>query len=247
MFTLDPPQTLNVAAGLPVITARRQDDADKKYTGFRKRAGLADAPQDGPPQNRLMRVERPIAVNMPQASAVPDQTPVPAVVDVPPARPAVVIKESPASTPPVAAASPTPQLPPSPTPTPGAIVASTTGAWPTYAPGQMPRGRLLNVKDVLGMAGADVNSERVYLNGSFVVTAAGPDRAVLRTQGTITEAIGFGGKSGNVRVIVEFPAGIRPPGVGSTFSRDARRPFQITDVREADGQVNVYVREITRP
>ncbi len=247
-FTLDPPQTLNVAAGLPVITARRQDDADKKYAGFRKRAGLADAPpQDGPPQNRLMRVERPIAVNLPPSSAVPDQTPVPAVVDVPPARPAVVIKESPASTPPVAAASPTPQLPPSPTPTPGAIVASTTGAWPTYAPGQMPRGRLLNVKDVLGMAGADVTSERVYLNGNFLVTAAGTDRAVLRTQGTITEAIGFGGKSGNVRVIVEFPAGIRPPGVGTTFSRDARRPFQITDVREADGQVNVYVREITRP
>ncbi|MEI8313165.1 MAG: hypothetical protein WCH98_20645, partial [Verrucomicrobiota bacterium] len=97
-FTLDPPQTLNVAAGLPVITARRQDDADKKYAGFRKRAGLADAPQDGPPQNRLMRVERPIAVNMPPSSAVPEQTPVPAVVDVPPARPAVMIKESPAST-----------------------------------------------------------------------------------------------------------------------------------------------------
>jgi len=247
-FTLDPPQTLNVAAGLPVITARRQDDADKKYAGFRKRAGLADAPQEGPPQNRLMRVERPVAVNMPPSSAVPDQTPVPAVVDIPPARPAVMIKESPASTPPVAAASPTPEPPPSPTPTPGAIVASSTGAWATYAPGQMPRGRLLNVKDVAGMAGADVNSERVYLQGNFVVTAAGQNRAVLRTQGAITDAIGFGGRSGNVRVIVEFPAGARPPGEGTTFSRDARRPFQITDVREgADGQVNVYVREVTRP
>lgn len=247
-FTLDPPQTLNVAAGLPVITARRQDDADKKYAGFRKRAGLADAPQEGPPQNRLMRVERPVAVNMPPSSAVPDQTPVPAVVDIPPARPAVMIKESPASTPPVAAASPTPEPPPSPTPTPGAIVASSTGAWATYAPGQMPRGRLLNVKDVAGMAGADVNSERVYLQGNFVVTAAGQNRAVLRTQGAITDAIGFGGRSGNVRVIVEFPAGARPTGEGTTFSRDARRPFQITDVREgADGQVNVYVREVTRP
>ena len=245
-FTLDPPQTLNVAAGLPVIAARRQDDADKKYAGFRKRAGLVtEAPQDGPPQNRLMRVERPLAVNMPPPSAVPDQTPVPAVVDIPPARPAVMIKESPASTPPVAAATPTPEPPP--TPTPGAIVASSTGAWATYAPGQMPRGRLLNVKDVAGMAGADVNSERVYLQGSFVVTAAGPTKAVLRTQGAITDAIGFGGRGGNVRVIVEFPAGVRPPGVGATFSRDARCPFQITGVREEDGQVNVYVREVTRP
>jgi hypothetical protein len=112
----------------------------------------------------------------------------------------------------------------------------------------MPRGRLLNVKDVSTMAGSDVNSERIYLQGNFVVTAAGQNRAVLRTQGAITEAIGFGGKSGNVRVIVEFPAGARPPAEGATFSRDARRPFQITDVREgADGQVNVYVREVTRP
>ena len=253
-FTLDPPQALNVAAGLPVITARRQDDADKKYAGFRKRAGLvADAPQDGPPQNRLMRVERPVAVNMPASSAVPETTPVPAVVDIPPARPAVMIKESPASTPKIAAASPTPEPspapepPPAPTPTPGAIVASSTGAWPMYAPGQMPRGRLLNVKDVAGMAGADVNSERVYLNGNFLVTASGPNKAVLRMQGGITDAIGFGGRGGNVRVIVEFPAGVRPPGVGVTFSRDARRPFQITGVREEDGQVNVYVREVTRP
>ena len=248
-FTLDPPQILNVAAGLPVITARRQDDADKKYAGFRKRTGLADAPQEGPPQNRLMRVERPVAVNMPSPSAVPDQTPVPARAEVPPVRPAVAVKDAPvaATTPPVAAASPTPEPAPSPTPSPGAIVASSTGAWPTYAPGQMPRGRLLNVKDVAGMGGADVNSERVYLNGNFLVTASGPNKAVLRTQGAITDAIGFGGRGGNVRVIVEFPSGVRPPGVGATFSRDARRPFQITEIREEDGQVNVYVREVTRP
>ena len=247
-FSLDPPQILNVAAGLPVVTGRRQEDADKKYAGFRRRAGLPDAPQDAPPQNRLMRVERPIAVNTP--ASLPAQTPVPAVADPSQVRPAVPVNATPVPEPSaaVAAASPSPQLPPEPTPTPGAIVTSSTGAWPTYEPGQMPRGRLLNVKDVTSMAGADVNSERVYLQGNFVVTAAGQNRAVLRTQGAITDAIGFGGKSGNVRVIVEFPAGARPPGEGATFSRDARRPFQITDVREgADGQVNVYVREVTRP
>lgn len=257
-FTLDPPQVLNVAAGLPVINARRQEDADKKYTGFRKRAGLAEAPAGGTPQNRLMRVEKPLAANTPAQSAIPVQTPAPVVAEnEPPVRPAIPVNATPVpspSAPPVVAASPTP-LPasqpvpqPAPSSSPAVIAASTSGAWPTYQPGQMPRGRLLNVKDVSTMAGVDVSSERIYLQGNFVVTAAGQNRAVLRTQGAITDAIGFGGKTGNVRVIVEFPAGVRPPGEGATFSRDARRPFQITDVRQgADGQVNVYVREVTRP
>ncbi|MFA7343900.1 MAG: hypothetical protein WC003_06325 [Terrimicrobiaceae bacterium] len=251
-FTLDPPQELNVAAGLPIITARRQEDADKKYAGFRKRAGLPESTQEAISQNRLMRVERPVAVNTPQASGEPTPTPVPAVADVKAVPPAIPVQPVAA---PVAAfpeASATPQQvqppPPSPSLTPGGVVASSTGAWPTYEPGQMPRGRLLNIKDVSTMSGADVSSERVYLQGNFVVTAAGQNRAVLRTQGAIAQAIGFGGRSGNVRVIVEFPAGVRPPGEGATFSRDARRPFQITDVREgADGQVNVNVREVTRP
>lgn len=112
----------------------------------------------------------------------------------------------------------------------------------------MPRGRLFNVKDVSSKGGVNPSSERVYLQGNFVVTASGPSRAVLRSQGALTEAIGLGGRSGNVRVIVEFPPGARPPADGATFSRDARRPFQITEVSEAaDGQVNVYVREVTRP
>ncbi len=255
-FTLDPPTVMNVAAELPVITARRQEDADKKYSSFRKRAGLAESSESPAQQSRLMRVERPVAVNTPAAAAepaVPVQTPVPALAENPPVRPAIPVNATPlpSATPAptaVVEASPTPALPPAPTPTPGAIAASASGAWPTYEPGQMPRGRLMSVKDVNTMAGADVNSERVYLQGNFVVTAAGQNRAVLRTQGAITDAIGFGGKSGNVRVIVEFPAGVRPPAEGATFSRDARRPFQITDVREgADGQVNVYVREVTRP
>jgi hypothetical protein len=251
-FTLDPPQVLNVAAGLPVITPGRQEDADKKYSSFRKRSGLPDGIQEGNPQNRLMRVERPVAVNTPAASGAPTATPVPLVADVQSVPPGIPVNPEPLpvaapSGSPVAAASPSPQVSPSPSPSPGAIAASSSGAWPTYAPGQMPRGRLLNVKDVSTMAGADVNSERLYLNGNFVVTASGPNRAVLRTQGALTDAIGFGGRGGNVRVIVEFPAGVRPPGVGATFARDARRPFQITDVREGDGQVNVYVREVTRP
>jgi hypothetical protein len=39
-----------------------------------------------------------------------------------------------------------------------------------------------------------------------------------------------------------------PPPAGQSFSRDAQRPFQITGVEQAaDGTINVYVREVTRP
>ena len=54
--------------------------------------------------------------------------------------------------------------------------------------------------------------------------------------------------SGATRVIVEFPAGMQPPAEGSSFERDDARPFMVTDIRRgADGQVNLYVREVTTP
>ena len=92
------------------------------------------------------------------------------------------------------------------------------------------------------MAGAP--SEGVtYLSGDFQVSAAGQNasgqkRAVLRGQR---------GQQ-NIRVIVDFPAGAAPPTEGQPITRDDQRPFQITSVETgADGQINVYVREITRP
>lgn len=251
-FTLDPPEVVNVSAGLPAVTLGRVAEADKKYASYRAKAGLPPGAvaEDAPPQNRLMRVERPVAVNLATQPEVPTATPVAALpVDVP-------AVPTPAPTPLVAAAPETPPvdptLPPpspSPTPTPAAIVATTSGSWPVYAPGQMPRGRLLGIKETVDIAGTDVSTERAYLQGRFVVTASGPNRAVLRNQGAIADSLGFGGSASNVRIIVEFPAGARPPAEGSTFSRDARRPFQITEVRRggADGQVNVYVREVTKP
>jgi hypothetical protein len=69
-------------------------------------------------------------------------------------------------------------------------------------------------------------------------TAAGADRAVLRAPR----------RAGNIRVIVQYPEGTKAPSDGSNVTRDARRPFQIMDVRESTGgQINVYVREVTRP
>lgn len=255
-FSLEPPSILNVEAGLPIITTGRQRDADQKYKSYRARAGLsaeglkANAAQ----QSRLMRIERPVAVNVPTqpgalAKGTPPVLPIPVATPsptpVPDATPTPTPSPTPTPTPtPTPAISPTP----SPSPSPPAVPVATNGAWPTYAPGQMPRGRLLNVRDMPEMAGNGVGGERIYLQGSFLVTASGPSRAVLRSQSPITEALGIGGKRGNVRIIVEFPAGTRPPSENSTFSRDARRPFQITDVQQSpDGQINVMVREVTRP
>jgi len=254
-FSLEPPAMLNIKAGLPIITSRRQKEADQKYKSYRTRAGLNNtdaAPPGGAgaPQNRLMRVERPVPVNPPGQPAVPVpekvQPALPVASATPSPTPEATATPTPSPTPTASPVAPTPTPAPTPVPSPDPAVAG--GAWPTYAPGQMPRGRLLNVRDMPEMEAKGVGGERVYLQGSFVVTASGPSRAVLRNQGAITDALGLGGKRGNVRIIVEFPPGARPPSEGSTFSRDARRPFQIIDVKQgADGQLNVMVREVTKP
>ena len=52
--------------------------------------------------------------------------------------------------------------------------------------------------------------------------------------------------SSNTRVVVQYPSGNRPPEQGDRVSRGGDRPFLITNVRRTpDGQVNIYVREVT--
>lgn len=112
----------------------------------------------------------------------------------------------------------------------------------------MPRGRVMDPGEAAPLAERGVGGERLYLRGQFVVTASAENRAVLRSQGGsgISNLLKPG--SSGMRVIVEFPAGMTPPVEGATFSRDETRPFQVTDVRRgADGQINIYVREITAP
>lgn len=122
---------------------------------------------------------------------------------------------------------------------------NTGASWRTYAAGQMPRGRVIEPQESVQLAERGVGGERLYLRGQFVVTASGENRAVLRTQAGGLSGI-FKPASGSARVIVEYPAGMTPPAEGAQFSRDDARPFQITDVRRgADGQINIYVREIT--
>lgn len=129
------------------------------------------------------------------------------------------------------------------TPAPGSPGAT----WRTYAPGQMPRGRLLGLSDAVELADRGLGGERLYLRGSFIVTAARDNRAVLRSNGTLGGVLG-GGKAQATRVIVTYPAGTHAPRERETFSRDEMRPFEIRDVkRGSDGQLNIYVREVTNP
>jgi hypothetical protein len=259
-FSLEPPSSLNIAAGLPVVKPPSVAEAMEKLATHRSKAGLASPESNATPRSQmLVRVERPKPVNETKpppetATAATPPAPVPSATPLPadaPVLPAIAVK-SPPATPALAAASPvakpTPsQLQPFISPTPASIATTAGGNWPTYAPGQMPRGRLANVPDMSELASRGVAGERIYLQGSFVVTASGQNRAVLRSQAALPENLGIGGRSSNARIIVEFPAGSRPPSEGSTISRDSRRPFLVTEVRRtSDGQVNVYVREVTR-
>ena len=142
-----------------------------------------------------------------------------------------------------AAAAAIPAAQPVLTTSPPPDTTARVGTWPTYRPGQMPRGRLLDVQQTSELAERGLGAEPMYLRGDFSVTAARENRAVLRPKQSLAERM-LG--RGNARIIVEYPRGLSAPAEGETFQRDAERPFQVVDVRRgADGQVNIYVREVT--
>ncbi len=253
-FTLEPPTMLNVHAGLPVIDAARQAEADAKYDHFRKKARLtATKKQEPKPEDadaakaRLMRVEKPLPASTPGPTPVAtpalfasaEPTPTPTSTPLPTPLPSPSAAPSPSATPP-------PLPSPSPTPTPEipkAIAAAGSKNWAVYEQGRMPRGRLVAPGELSDIAKKGTGGERIYLQGSFNVTAAGSDRAVMRAPQR-----GFGARTDNIRIIVQYPNGMTAPADGSSVSRDARRPFQVMDVKESPGgQINVYVREVTKP
>ncbi len=178
--------------------------------------------------------------------------------------PAVVAQKSPGPSP--AARAPTPfavaaaaaALPtPLPTAAPvlpaqpvsGDALASTAGGanWKTFPPGKMPAGRLIAPSDLGEVAARGLAGERLYLGGQFVVNFAEGNRAVLRPKAKLTDTVLHpgGGGAQSTRVIVEFPAGYNPPPRGAVVTRNEARPYEITEVRkQADGQLNVFVREI---
>lgn len=187
-------------------------------------------------------------------SPTPSATPAPVVVkpmETPKPTPAVAVatpSPKPSATP-VAVAAKVPLQPflvSAPTPTPG--VATTSGSWHTYAPGKMPRGRLVSLSDASELADRGTGGERLYLRGSFVVSRSSDNRAVLRPSSSLGSALAsMAGSSKPPRVIVEFPNGESAPSESATFTRDETRPFEITSVRrEANGQINIFAREVTK-
>jgi hypothetical protein len=185
--------------------------------------------------------------------AIPVGTPLPVAAAPAPLPTALPVATPNPTTKPTPKPTPTPILPtavPVATPAPAGVTNqsaafSSSQAWPVYEPGKMPRGQLVDSSDAEDLASHGIGGERHYLKGRFTVTASGNGRAVLRPQGALA-GMPLGPNS-KVRIIVDFPAGAVPPEEGNNLTRDSLRPFQISSVKRGDdGQINIYVREITR-
>ena len=250
-FQLEPPRVLYVKAGLPMINQNQFRDAEQRYAEYRKATGTQIAGTSQKNGNLIAAAQSPT----PNQNLVSAPKALPVIKATPKGTPGALAKQGAIATPPKATYSPGPVPTPASTPvsTPPVVVATqpflasspTPGAnsrvatWQTYRPGQFPRGRLIDPSQSSSLADQGIGSDPIYLRGDFTVTAARENRAVLRPKQTANE---------NVRIIVEFPKGLPVPQEGDSVGRAADRPFQIVDVRRgADGQVNIYVREVTAP
>jgi hypothetical protein len=247
-FQLDPPKAVNLKAGLPLVSQSQFHDAELRFAQYRRAMEQETASSQNATKPQLSLV-----------GAEPTVSPTPSSVAAAPPKPAgtpakadsrqetastPVPRALPVSTPVAVAASGQPLQPfltASPTPGSGGRVE----AWQTYRPGQMPRGRLLDVDQTADLVERGIGNNTIYLRGDFTVTAARDNRAVLRPRQSLADHVL---NRGNARIIVEYPRGLPTPREGETFQRATDRPFQIVDVRRgADGQVNIYVREVTSP
>ena len=265
-FSLQPPPGVNLVAGLPIIRGPALDQDLQTFAQYQRTntpsSSALDQPMSTPaasaaPASELVRVDANPApeISLPMRAprkghgAARTAEAVTMVSPMPTATPAGQLAMNGAQAVPVetpVAVSPngvplTPFLQSAPAP----VLANNDASWRTYAPGQMPRGRVVEPGDAASLADSGVSGERLYLRGNFVVTASEDNRAVLRPQsGGLSSLLRMG--SGGTRVIVEYPAGMEPPAEGSSFARDETRPFMITDVRRgADGMIDLYAREIT--
>lgn len=224
----------------------------------------------GVAETTIVRVPDPFPTSEETAAAAaasdqpPTPPPAPATAAATPSAAPEIPKALPAETPPAALAKQEPEIPravPVPSSSGGEIAvkapqlqpflaaanntptpATGGGNWRTFAPGQMPRGRLISLTDAAELADRGTAGERLYLRGNFVVTASRDSRAILRS----SNRLGRGGRKPDVRVIVDFPAGNLPPEAHSEVARDHLRPFEIREIhRSNDGQINIFAREIT--
>ncbi len=266
-FSLEPPASLNVAAGLPVVLTPRLDAATEKYATYRRKAGL---PAEGntkvaqaPTTNQLLRVQRPEAVDgetPPVPSPTPSPVPPKAVAaatpnktQVLPALPALPVLEEPPVAPTVPAASPdlvaavSPSPQSTPTPKPSATAA------PSPSPSATPDA-IANVKDRKWQVYEPGKMPRGRLRpaGEMQQLASeglAGERVYLQGNFVVTAASQeravlrpqsknpFGDDGSKVRIIVDFPAGAPVPAKNERISRDSSRPFLITNITRGNDGV----------
>jgi len=251
-FQLDPPRNVNVKAGLPLIGQNQIRDAEQRFAQFRlATGGQQTASSDSKSRSNLVGSEpTPVPAVAPAVAAKGSTKPGLAASTTPAAKTAsrdLTAATSPVPAPahsatPAAVAASQPLQPfLTASPTPG--TTGRVGAWQMYRPGQMPKGRLIAVDETANLVDKGIGNETIYLRGDFTVTAARDNRAILRARQSLTDRL-F--NRGNARIIVEYPRGTPTPRDGESFQRFTDRPFQIVDVRRgADGQINIYVREVT--
>jgi hypothetical protein len=252
-FQLEPPPALYVKSGLPLVSNNQFEAAETRFAQYRRAAGSQVASTNSP------STKTPSTNASPGASVSNSPTLVAALRAAPVSTPtpALLLKNPRASaTPKQVVAATTPANRPTASPTAPAVVETTPqpflaasaspvgnriGTWQLFKPGLMPKGRLFDVSQTAELADKGIGTDPIYLKGEFTVTAARENRAVLRPKSESTN-----GPGSSTRIIVEFPRGGNVPKEGDAVARLNDRPFQIEDVRKgADGQVNIYVREVT--
>jgi hypothetical protein len=107
--------------------------------------------------------------------------------------------------------------------------------WKMYS-GALPSGRYMHLEQAAYLTSLPVGKP-FYVGGTLVVTAIDGNRVVLR-----------GGRyqqGPNVRMIVEYPEGMRLPAQGSVITRPPDRGFLVQQIRRSpDGPVDILAREI---
>src|SRR5882762_6528642 len=265
LVRIEPAKPVETPVQAPLTTAKGVAKTTPRLKGVKlaKNQKPTPAPKSSPVPTQPLIVEKPATSEVAAATAggptpAPKPTPNafgapplatrPPIVAATPAAPVVAL----ASPPPIATATPVPVLPAQPVPpdASGNALASIAGGgtWKTFPPGRMPLGRLIATGDLNELADRGTAGQRVYLRGQFVVNFSDANRAVLRPRTKLTDTVLHFGAGSSTRIIVEFPAGYRPPPQGAVVSRDEARPYEITEVRKReDGQLNVFVREIMQP
>ena len=257
LVRIEPAKPVETPVEAPLTTAKGVAKTTPRPKGVKlaKNQKPSPATKPSPASTQPLIVEKPATPEVaaateggptPIAAATPPPATRPPIVKATPAAPAVALASPPRIATPVPVLPAQPVLPDAS----GNALASTAGGgtWKTFPPGRMPLGRLIDAGDLKELADRGTTGERVYLRGQFVVNFSDVNRAVLRPRTKLTDTVLHFGAGSSTRIIVDFPAGYRPPSQGAVVSRDEARPYEITEVRKReDGQLNVFVREIMQP